>query len=84
MLMGSPVLVAYGLVSAAPWFYYALLIPFIVTFVYVPAGVGAIICLLIVNWLPRVRVHAFTVTALVLAAISVWMAWSMLTDVGST
>jgi ABC-2 type transport system permease protein len=82
LLMGSPMLVAYGLVVGAPWFYYALLVPMVVVFVYVPAGVGAILCLLIVNWLPRVRVHAFAVTAVLLAAVSTWLAWSMLTDVG--
>ena len=66
--MGSPMLIAYGVVAQADWFYYALLVPIVVAFVYIPGGLGAIVCLLIVNWLPRVRVHAFTITALVLAA----------------
>jgi ABC-2 type transport system permease protein len=79
-LMGSPMLVAYGVVSHSPWHYYVLLVPFVVVFVYVPSGLGAIACLLIVNWLPRIRVHALAITALFLAAASVWVGWSLLTD----
>jgi ABC-2 type transport system permease protein len=81
LLMGSPMLVAYGVVAQADWFYYALLVPIVVVFVYIPGGLGAIICLLFVNWLPRVRVHAFTLTVLVLVGAAGWLAWSMLTDV---
>ena len=81
VLMGSPMLVAFGVVSEVSWFYYALLVPFIVTFVYVPAGLGAIFCLLVVNWLPRMRVHALAVTVLVVIALAVWFGWSLVTDV---
>jgi ABC-2 type transport system permease protein len=80
LLMGSPMLVAYGVVAEADWFYYAILAPVTVAFVYIPGGLGAILCLLMVNWLPRVRVHAFTITVLLLVAAAAWLAWSMLTD----
>jgi hypothetical protein len=70
-----------GVVSEVSWFYYALLVPFIVAFVYVPAGLGAVMCLLVVNWLPRMRVHALAVTVIAVIAIAVWFGWSLVTDV---
>jgi ABC-2 type transport system permease protein len=79
--MGTPMLVAFGAVSQVSWFYYAILLPFIVSFVYVPAGVGAIACFVVVNWLPRLRVHALAMAAILLAAICTWFGWSLLTDV---
>lgn len=48
-------LLAYGLVVASPWYYYAMLLPFLLAFVYIPAAVGAVFCLQIVYWFPRGR-----------------------------
>lgn len=79
LLMGSPMLIAYGIVTSAPWHYYALLLPFMVTFAYVPAGLGAIACLLVVNWLPRARVHALATSVTVLIAGAGWFVWSLAT-----
>ena len=53
LLLGSPMLVAYGVVGRAPWYYLALLLPYLVAFTYIPAGTGAILCLLLVRFLPR-------------------------------
>lgn len=55
LLLGSPVLVAYGLANAAPWHYYGLLLLFFLGFVLLPGAIGALICLAIVNFLPRQR-----------------------------
>jgi ABC-2 type transport system permease protein len=84
VLMGTPMLVAFGAVSKVSWFYYAVLLPFVICFVYVPAGVGAIVCFFVVNWLPRLRVHALTVSVILLAAIAAWFGWSLITDVELT
>ena len=53
MLLGSPMLVAYGVVGRAPWYYMAMLFPYLAAFTYIPAGIGAILCLLLVRFLPR-------------------------------
>jgi ABC-2 type transport system permease protein len=55
VLLGSPMLLAYGIVSRSPWYYYAMLLPFLVAFVYIPAAAGAILCLVIVHRLPSGR-----------------------------
>ena len=46
-------LVAYGVEADAPWYYFALLLPFMLAFVYIPGGIGAILCLIIVHRVPR-------------------------------
>jgi ABC-2 type transport system permease protein len=55
LLLGSPVLIAYGLSvePAAPWSFFVALPLFFLGFVLMPGSVGAIICLLVVNYLPR-------------------------------
>ena len=75
ILLGSPLLVAYGVQAAAPWYYFALLLPFIVSFVFLPAGVGAVTCLLVVAFLPRIRVHALVLTCILLVAWAVYAGW---------
>jgi ABC-2 type transport system permease protein len=54
-LLASPIMTAYGIVAEAPWYYYLLLLPLIVSFVYIPCGVGAILCLLVIYKLPKMR-----------------------------
>jgi ABC-2 type transport system permease protein len=77
LLLGSPMLLAYGIVGGAPWYYYAMLIPFLVAFTYVPAGIGALACLLVVYRLPRIRWHVLSLAGLVILAGCVFSAWSL-------
>ncbi len=80
ILLGSPMLIAYGLVAEAPSYYYALLLPFLVAFTYIPAGVGAVACLAIVRHMPsgRVLVLALLIGAVVVAILSI--GWSVTAD----
>jgi ABC-2 type transport system permease protein len=55
LLLGGPILIAYGITCNAPWYYYALLPLFFLGFVLLPASASALICLVIVNLLPRQR-----------------------------
>jgi len=80
MLLGSPMLLAYGLVARAPWYYYALLLPFMVAFVYIPAGIGAMACLTTTRWLPGRQVHALAVAGVGVLAAVVWFVWSLATS----
>jgi ABC-2 type transport system permease protein len=54
-LLGSPLVLAYGQTVGAPWYFYALLLPFMVAFVLIPTGLGATTCVLLVRFLPRQR-----------------------------
>ncbi len=49
VLLASPMLLAYGVVAAAPWYYYVLLLPLVLAFIYIPVAIGAILCLGVVR-----------------------------------
>lgn len=78
LLLGSPMLVAYGLVNHAPWYYYALLLPFMAAFVYIPGGIGAILCMLFVHHLARIRRQALALAGLLVAGGIVGLLWMLL------
>jgi ABC-2 type transport system permease protein len=74
LLLGSPVLVAYGLAFSAPWTFYPLLLLFFLGFVLVPGTLGALVCLLLVNFLPRRRKQVVILATLgVIATIGFWI-----------
>ena len=73
-LLGGPILVAYGVARAAPWTYYALLPPFFLGFILLPASLGALVVLLTVNLWPRRRITVAAVgVALVVALAGFWI-----------
>ena len=76
ILLGSPLLVAHGVVRQAPWTYYLLLLPLLVSFAAIPATVGAILCMLLVAWLPRVRLHALGFGIAAALGVIAWLGWS--------
>ncbi|MEO8495240.1 MAG: hypothetical protein ABI614_09230 [Planctomycetota bacterium] len=78
VLLGSPMLIAYGDTALSPWYYYVLLIPFILAFVLIPASIGAIACLLVVRLLPTVRLHALVILAGIVVAVGLYFGWHVL------
>jgi ABC-2 type transport system permease protein len=60
VLLGSPILIAYGLEvgGGAPWYFYAVMPLFFLGFVLLPGSLGALATLLIVNFLPRHKKQA--------------------------
>ncbi len=83
LLLGSPMLVASGVVAHAPWHYYALLLPFTIAFVTIPVAIGGIVCMLVVDRLGRHRRAAVRAAAALLILGVVWFAWSVITDAKS-
>jgi len=74
-LLASPMMVAYGLVVSAPWYYYAYLPVMMVSFAYIPCALGSIVCLLLINRLPHLRriVIGLLAAAVISAAyFSIW------------
>jgi ABC-2 type transport system permease protein len=74
LLLGAPVLLAYGVVSHAQWPFYVLLPFFFVGFVLLPGSLGALASLLVVNFLPR-KPKQIVVTAMVaiLLVAGIWV-----------
>jgi ABC-2 type transport system permease protein len=83
VLLGSPTLVAYGVAASAPWYYYALLLPFVIAFVHIPAAIGGVLCLLVVNRMPSVRVHALALSLIAAIASVVWVIWAIVSGAES-
>lgn len=55
LLLGSPMLVAYGVTEGADWWAYALFLGYLLAFVMIPGSLGAIGAILLANLLPRDR-----------------------------
>lgn len=73
LLLASPMLLAYGIVESAPWYYYAMLPAFLISFTYIPAGVAAIVCLLVAYRLPRGRVLLLGGVATLTSMTAIWL-----------
>lgn len=52
-LLGSPMLIAYGLTSKAGWAFFALLVPLLLAFALLAGAIGAVGCLLVARFAPR-------------------------------
>ncbi len=78
VLLGSPMLLAYGVIAGAPWYYYTMLWAFLISFVYVPAAMGAMLCLLIVDRLPRRQVTVMVLAGLATLVGLGWLMWSFI------
>jgi ABC-2 type transport system permease protein len=53
LLLGSPLMVAYGIVEDATWKFYAIFPLFFLAFVLIPGSLGAIAAILVASFLPR-------------------------------
>lgn len=71
VILGLPVLIAFGIQAEVPWYFYPLLPLFLFGFVLLPGAVSATICLLLVRFLPKNRKQAF---ALIIVALVVMLA----------
>ena len=78
LLLGCPILLAYGVVTEAPWYFYVMLPGFFVSFVYIPVALGAISCLLVVRYFPNHLKIVLSVFGLLLAAVVAWTAWGVI------
>jgi ABC-2 type transport system permease protein len=65
LLLGSPMMAAYGLTAGAPWPFYALFLAYLVGFVVIPGAAGGVGAILVAMFLPR---RQKTVIGLMIAA----------------
>lgn len=75
LLLGSPVLVAYGFAGDhVPVYYYLFILLFFLGFVLVPGSLGALGCLMLVTFVPRHRKQALiAILALAAAGLGLWL-----------
>jgi len=77
VLLGSPMLAAYGTVRGSAWPYFVMILPFMVSFAVIPAAIGAICCLTLVAWMPRLRIHALSLALTAGCVAAIWLGWSL-------
>ena len=77
VLLGSPVLIAYGMVvqGGAAWSYYPSLLLFFLGFILIPGTLGALLTLILVNLVPRDRKQLLLAVLLVLLVPVVLFVW---------
>ena len=73
LLLGVPILIAYGIVCEAPWIFYALLPLFFLGFTLLPGSLGGLAALLIVNYFPKRRKQVLA--ACLVGLVAALMAW---------
>ncbi len=77
VILGLPVLIAFGVMAGVPWYYYPLLPLFLLGFVLLPGAVSATVCLLLVRFLPKNRKQAFALLIVALVvALGAWLVQS--------
>lgn len=71
LLLGTPMLVAYGAVDEfAGWYFFAAIVPYLIGFAYIPGSVGAVAALVVVRWLPRRKLRWLVVSSMVVASLA--------------
>jgi ABC-2 type transport system permease protein len=73
MLLGSPMLVAYGISIEAPWPFYAVLLVFLLAFVLIPGSMGAVGAILVAHFFPRRRRTVLVLGAAALVLCGIWL-----------
>lgn len=78
LLLGSPLMIAYGVAGRAPFFFYPFALGFFVSFAILPGCVGGLLCLLITHFLPKRKSQVLLLIAILLPiaaviwGLSVW------------
>ena len=80
ILLGSPMILAYGLKSNAPLSFYPFAVGYFLSFALIPGTLGALICLLVANFLPRRRWELLIGTGVLIVAFAIFQgfrAWKV-------
>ncbi len=72
-LLGSPLMVAYGLTRNAPAGYYLMFVAFLLSFVVIPGSLGAIVAVVVANVFPRRQKMVLAVSILAGLAVTTYV-----------
>lgn len=74
-LLGSPLMLAYGMTAKAPPLFYVLAAGYFVFFAFIPGSLGAIACLVVTRLFPRRRGQFLVLAATLVLAFGAMVAW---------
>ncbi|MBI3462263.1 MAG: hypothetical protein HY000_04265 [Planctomycetes bacterium] len=78
LLLGSPMMTAYGINRLAPGWFYVAYIGFFLAFIFIPGAIGAVACLFIVTYFPRRRRQVAALLGLAILLGAVWRGVSLM------
>jgi ABC-2 type transport system permease protein len=78
IVLGGPILIAYGVTFHVRWYFYAMLPIYLVGYVILPGSLGAVLCLLIVNYFPKRRKQAFLGLLLLVICVAAYWGWHVI------
>jgi len=74
VILGVPIFLAYGVTATVPWYFYAMLPLFLLGYVLLPGSISAMLCLLLVRYMPRNRKQFLLLLSLALVLLAgVWL-----------
>lgn len=71
VILGSPILIAFGVVADSPLHFYLYLPFFFFGYVLIPGSIGAVLCLLIAGLLPRGKKLLFAILVMVVVFLCI-------------
>ncbi|HUY36973.1 MAG TPA: hypothetical protein VMV69_29915 [Pirellulales bacterium] len=80
LLLGTPLLAAYGVVEEASAYYFAAIVPFLLGFVYIPGALGALAAMAIVRWLAGHRARLIGLAGILVPTALAALAWLLTRD----
>jgi ABC-2 type transport system permease protein len=83
ILLGMPVLAAYGIVYAVSWHFFVALPLFLFGFVLLPGALGSLACFLLVNFVPQRRKQVVVLLGLIVLVAAVWWGVGVLRSSGN-
>ena len=84
LLLGTPMLLAYGQVHDCAAAYYVFMFPMLLSFALIAAGLGAIACLLLVRLPAEIRFWGLRLFGVAVALVFAWFVWSLLRSTEQT
>jgi ABC-2 type transport system permease protein len=72
LLLGSPMMIAYGIHRLAPAWFYVVFLAYFLAFIFIPGSIGAVATILIVNYFPRRRRQIAAVVGLAAIVGATW------------
>ncbi len=80
LFLAAPLLVAYGLFAAAPWYFYLFAGVLIVCLTFLPAAVGSMVALVVGRWAPHRKeriLGLFILLGAVLVGTGLWVLYTL-------
>lgn len=69
LFLGTPLMAAYGDLLGVPWHFYPASALYFIAFMFIPAGIGSIVVMVVTSFLPRSRKELLLGVSLVLLAL---------------